>query len=77
MNGQKMQTASSSYTHDESDRGSLHSAATIDVKELIKKCLRNLRGRNSTSGLVGDRNDSEHKGGRSLIVRSASDYSDQ
>ncbi|UJR28510.1 hypothetical protein I4U23_009748 [Adineta vaga] len=42
-NGEKTWSTSSQYQHDESDRGSTTSATTIDIKQLIKKCLANLK----------------------------------
>ena len=64
-----MQTASSPspYTHDESDRGSLQSAATIDVKELIKKCLRNLRGKKNLSESMGDKSRGGNDGSKLVL----------
>ncbi|CAF0984259.1 unnamed protein product [Rotaria sordida] len=42
-NGEKAWSTSSQCQHDESDRVSCTSATTIDIKQLIKKCLTNLR----------------------------------
>ncbi|CAF5177352.1 unnamed protein product, partial [Rotaria magnacalcarata] len=36
-------TSSSQCQHDESDRASTNSAAAIDIKQLIRKCLTNLK----------------------------------
>ncbi|CAF3111343.1 unnamed protein product [Rotaria socialis] len=44
LNGEKAwSTSSSQCQHDESDRASTNSAATIDIKQLIRKCLTNLK----------------------------------
>lgn len=44
MNGEKTWSTSSQCPPDESDRASTTSAVTIDIKQLIKKCLANLKG---------------------------------
>ena len=43
-NGEKTWSTSSQCLPDESDRASTTSAVTIDIKQLIKKCLSNLKG---------------------------------
>ncbi len=44
-NGGQTWSTSSQCPHDESDRVSSTSATTIDIKQLIKKCLTNLKGK--------------------------------
>ncbi|CAF1252283.1 unnamed protein product [Adineta steineri] len=43
VNGEKAWSTSSQCLQDESDRTSVTSATTIDIKQLIKKCLTNLK----------------------------------
>ncbi|CAF2496114.1 unnamed protein product [Rotaria sp. Silwood2] len=43
VNGEKAWSTSSQCQHDESDHVSCTSATTIDIKQLIKKCLTNLK----------------------------------
>ncbi|CAF1502162.1 unnamed protein product, partial [Adineta steineri] len=43
VNGEKAWSTSSQCLQDESDRTSVDSATTIDIKQLIKKCLTNLK----------------------------------
>ncbi|CAF3479713.1 unnamed protein product [Rotaria sp. Silwood1] len=43
VNGEKTWSTSSQCQHDESDHVSCTSATTIDIKQLIKKCLSNLK----------------------------------
>jgi hypothetical protein len=44
-NGGQTWSTSSQCQQDESDRASNTSATTIDIKQLIKKCLANLKGK--------------------------------
>ncbi|CAF2649481.1 unnamed protein product [Rotaria sp. Silwood2] len=56
VNGEKAWSTSSQCQHDESDHVSCTSATTIDIKQLIKKCLTNLKGENWINHLISNLN---------------------